>query len=509
MSGGLEALAMPPLSWIWLHPFAFVPGLLVVSRFRGWRAFLLGWAWGVVIELCTFWSLVPTLGGFSELPLYLSVAVLLLFSLAFGVYMGVFAFGIAPIRRASGPGWPAAVAAWFVACEFLNPQLFYYYQGSAWFRQTWIFLVVALLGQAGMSFLVLHWNVVLAAFAERWREAGSGLLRGAQGRALRWNLGLAVVCIFLAVGFSLHRLRAVDEAVGIAPRLRVALIQANQTVQRHYEMSPREIAMEHVELSEEALLDEHDIEVLVWPEGAISGLPEAEANAPLLEFLARSGVELWTGSQWRKRAADGQKVQYNSGYRLTPEGVAEPRYDKNLLLPFGEYMPLKGLFPSLGRIPGVGSYVPGTESGLITSPWGRFAFLICYEAVHSSYVRRAVTEGADWLVNISYDGWFGRTNAPYLHLMMSAVQAAQYGLPMARAATTGVSALVDPAGRILQESHLFEREALVGELPLARLVSPYARMGNVFAWTCVGLSLLLLLRGLTLRPGGSGDRDRC
>lgn len=507
LSVALQTLALPPLSLVVFHPIAFVPALFVLPRYRGWRAFFLGWTFGFLLEVVTFWSLVPTLQAFVGIPLLIALAIQTLFGLVFGLHLGFFALCLGPLRRVAGAWWPLAWAASFTALEFLNPLLFTYYQGSLWFRQSWVFLLVSLTGQAGVSYLVLLWNMLFLVLLERWRArrqidgGGEDLLLSRA--ALRRTAIVALSMLLFAVLWSLVRLQVVTRSEQDAPTTRIALIQANQSVDRHFDMSAAEIVNEHVALSREVLRDHGPIDVFIWPEGAITGTPSSESNRPMLALVEESGAELWTGASRTSKGEGGKKTQYNSAYRLYKAGEPDKRYDKNILLPFGEYMPLEGLFPFLGKVPGVGRYKPGEGVVVYDAPKARFIFLICYEAVRSAYVRQGARQDINLLVNISYDGWFGKTFAPHQHLMMSALQAAQYGVPMARSATTGVSAFVDARGRILEQTELFTRDALVRDLKIHRVGSPYTLLGDWFAWGCVLVTLALLGKAAWVRIGAS------
>jgi apolipoprotein N-acyltransferase len=165
-----------------------------------------------------------------------------------------------------------------------------------------------------------------------------------------------------------------------------------------------------------------------------------------------------------------------------------------LRVPFGEYMPLKGLLPFLRRIEGGGRLSPGEQQVLLGPPGARFVFLICYEAIHPRFVRESAALVPDLFVNLTYDGWFGRTRCRYQHLMLSAIQAALYGRPLLRAATTGISAVVDPRGQIVAATQLFERSVLVANVPLVQVPTLYASIGDAFAWLCAGTSLVALAR---------------
>ena len=131
-TGILHLLASPPLLWSWLVLVMWIPALLVFGRLRGWRLFFSGWIVGVAATVTVFYWLPETLQSHSNLGFLLAGAALLLVGLICGLYVAVFAYGTANIRVVCGNAWPAGVAIWFTACEFLNPQLFPYQQGSVW-----------------------------------------------------------------------------------------------------------------------------------------------------------------------------------------------------------------------------------------------------------------------------------------------------------------------------------------------------------------------------------------
>jgi apolipoprotein N-acyltransferase len=130
---------------------------------------------------------------------------------------------------------------------------------------------------------------------------------------------------------------------------------------------------------------------------------------------------------------------------------------------------------------------------------------ICYEAIFPHLVRRFTAAGADLLVNVTNDGWYGSTSAPYQHVAMARLRAVESGRSLVRAANTGISVIVDPRGRLIAASRLLERRAVVADVPLAAETTPYARWGDVFGWSCLAASIALSGASLvTLGRGGRG-----
>ena len=198
----------------------------------------------------------------------------------------------------------------------------------------------------------------------------------------------------------------------------------------------------------------------------------------------------------------GQRRPYNSAYRVDASGTVYQRYDKNVLIPFGEYMPGTDLFPSLGRIRGLGRYLPGEGYWTYDSPAARFAFLICYEAILPQMVNRAHELELDLLVNVTYDGWFGPTAAPHQHLLLARAQAAAAGVTVLRATSTGMSAIIDATGQVTEQTELFERATIVSEVAKVRVPSVQSSVGEWSGWLFVAVSVALLLasRGSALPP---------
>jgi len=489
-SGSIQFLISAPYTWSWLSPFYLMPGLWAISQLRGGRAFLGGWLLGIAANVTIFYWLVHTVKEFSSLDTPAAIGVLLLFGLAFGAYAGFFAWGFAALRRISGEFWPFAVAAGWVACEFLNPQLFPYYQGVIFYQSPWIFLVTTVTGVPGVSFMVVSWNALLLWTLERWYR-GQPLRHAPLVRAAVVSIGLVVVSVVISV----DQMIAIDRAQAEAESVRIALVQTNldvKTRRRVVRLGRTAVVDVLIETSERALAADPEIAVFIWPEGAVPGSPHAARNRGVRRFVADHGVEVWTGGSAHERNRDGHFAHYNSAYRIFGDGQIGARYDKNILLPFGEFMPFKDTFPFLKKIRGGGRYTHGEGLEVIETPHARFCFLICYEAIRHALVRENVELGANLLVNITYDAWFGDTACAGQHLMLAAIQSAQFGMPLVRAATTGISAVADPRGVLTHTTPVFVPAVLVADVKPLRVPTPYSWLGDWFAWSCVVTSGLML-----------------
>lgn len=495
-SGLAQALISPPLNWIALHPLSWVPAFAVFSRLTGRRALAAGQIVGTCANLAIFYWLPGTVERFGGLPQPVALAVWLLFAAATGFYTALFAWGFARIRRLAGPCWPLAIAAWFCALEFLNPQLFGYLQGIAWYQTPWIFLLSAATGVSGVSFLVILCNAVVlqGLDAAHGRESG---------RAWLGNAAVLAALLLATALYSRARMEAIAAAEHRATPLRIALIQPDHTVQRRRalaQMKPDAFAQDLLALSRQAARSDNGanaaIDVFVWPEGALRVDPGQARNRAVLDFVRQSGAEIWTGANHHTTDEHGHPLSHNSAFRVFAGGEIDTRYDKNILVPFGEYVPLREVIPGFDRIRTVGNFEAGSAVPRYTSSTTRFVFLICYEAIRSTFVRRAIGNDVNLMVNVTVDAWYGDTSEQSQHLMLAAAQSAMHGLPMVRSTTTGISAFVDALGIVTSQTGTFTRQALVGEVRPVRVAGLYSRWGDWFAWLCVAASALALITSI-------------
>jgi apolipoprotein N-acyltransferase len=185
---------------------------------------------------------------------------------------------------------------------------------------------------------------------------------------------------------------------------------------------------------------------------------------------------------------------------LAPDGRTAAYYDKVILVPFGEYVPLQRLLFFVDRmVEGLAPFGSGDPPHALQLDRRRLGVLICYEAIFPSLARTLVADGADVLVNITNDAWFGATSAPYQHLAMASLRAVENRVPLLRAANTGISAVVRPDGTIQNATDLFEPAVRVADLAWPAVETVYRRFGDVFAATCLLCSSAMLLASVRWR----------
>jgi apolipoprotein N-acyltransferase len=243
---------------------------------------------------------------------------------------------------------------------------------------------------------------------------------------------------------------------------------------------------------------------VIWPESSTPFRFEEDlAGAAQLRALARAtGVPILFGSDqidWQVRGTSRVPGRaFNSAFLVRADGSTGGVYRKMHLVPWGEYVPLKDLLFFVGPlVEAIGTgFAAGTEATLLPVGGRPVSVAICYEIIFPDLVRRFVLEGSELLTTITNDAWFGKTSAPYQHFEQASVRAIEEGRYLVRSANTGVSGIVDPYGRVVQRSQIFQPAVVIGEARLLTGTTIYTRIGDAFAYASaiVTIALLLLAR---------------
>ncbi len=477
LSGVLLVLAFPgsgDQSWL---AFAALAPLLVATEGAPWRASaLLGFLSGVVFWLGTIPWLAATMVRYGDAPWLLALLVLLGLVGYLALYPAVFCALLSRVpRRRLGLHVIVAGSLW-VALEFLRTYLLTGFPwnllGYSQYRNLPLIQVAAITGVYGVSFVVVVVNVA----------AAQVMLRRARFRELIAPVAAAAAVVALAVvGGWLAPWRAAP-----GPMAPVALVQGSIEQGIKWNPDVQDATLEtYRRLTLEAARERPLL--IVWPETAVPFFLSEDPRRREVEALARAvGAYLLVGAPDR---SDGRPR--NSAFLVGPEGKLLGRYDKRHLVPFGEYVPLQRLLFFVNPLAGgaIGNFAAGGQATILPTSIGRVGVLICYEAIFPAQAREVFRAGADVLVNITNDAWFGRSAAPVQHLAMAVLRAVEGRAYLLRAANTGISALVAPDGRIVEASGLFTPQVLSGRIAPRSGMSPYTRYGDLFAWATVAVSL--------------------
>ncbi len=504
-SGLLLALAFPRADLGLLGLVALTPFLLGLGGVGRGAALLHGYLCGGVFFLILLGWMPRVMVLYGGVPAAVAWLVLLLLVLYLASYVALFALLLAAAWRRHGPIALAAAPILWVGIEFARATLL---TGFPWgllgytqYRNLPLLQAAAAGGIYAVSCLVMAAN------------AGLALLMAQPGRGRTMVAGLLLLLATMAGeagGFLVER-----GAPGIPGEGGVIVAAVQGNVAQDLKWSPKEggrILDDLIRLTRQAAAA--GARLIVWPEsaspfsfrrpvgtplpgGAVGGeaapltVTADAAYGGIVGGLARDlGVSLIAGSV-DYTVRHGQLRALNSAFAIGPDGELGPSYDKIHLVPFGEYVPLQRLLFFVNRMAGgaIAGFAPGTRFEALPTPVGPAATTICYEAIFPELVRQVARHGV-LLVNITNDAWFGRSGAPRQHLAMAVVRAVENRRYLLRAANTGISALVDPYGRIVAETPLERQTVLVGTVAARRDQSLYARAGDWLAWACVILTFL-------------------
>lgn len=449
-----------------------------VGFLAGWlaHAALLHWAYVVTVT----YGHAPVIAG-------------LLAPFGMALYIAPFIAGfafVAALLAQRGLANPFALAAAWTAFEWLRSWLLTGFTwggiGYAWHDNALALGLAQLSGVHGVSFIAV--------------------LLGASVIALPAKRVAAWAGIALVAGLHAYSAISVASFVGGSRSLRVAVLQGNidQGV-KWTAQAFEDTLLAYEDLSRRAAAD--GAQLIVWPETAV---PAPLAYPELRDRIAALARELRTplivGAVGTDFDANGRPTAfYDSAFVFSHEGVLLDRYDKSHLVPFGEYLPLRPLLGRLIRAVATGATASDVSAGeppraidvpLANGESIRVGIPICYELIFPDLVRRFAGDGAQLLVGITNDAWYGRTGSPHQFLAMTALRSAETRLPLARAANTGVSALIDGEGHVEARTRIFERHFVVGDVTVREARTFYTKHGEVFAQACAAATVLCSLIAL-------------
>jgi apolipoprotein N-acyltransferase len=300
-------------------------------------------------------------------------------------------------------------------------------------------------------------------------------------------------------------IRLARQPTTLVENVKLRLMQPNlqQDVRFNYS-AKAEVMQKYLALSDRATGPQstgvRDATILIWPESAFPFFlsREADAMAQIAELLPK-GTVLITGAVRAPDLPPGTRVTraYNSIYVIDHDGSILSFYDKLHLVPFGEYLPFQDWMEKLGFVQLTkvqGGFIPGERRRTMELPGApRMLPLICYEAIFPGDVASR-DDRPGWIVNLTNDGWFGISTGPYQHLQQTRVRAIEEGLPVVRVANTGISAVIDPVGRIVARLDLGVEGVLDSRLPAAIAPTFYARTGDIPAAMIVAVAIIVVIR---------------
>ena len=509
-SGVLLALSFPKFGHPALAWIALAPLLVALAGEDSQRpriadqtshSFLLGLVTGVVYFTGTLYWITRVMAVYGDLSGWVAVLINALLIAYLALFPAIFALIVRRVLASHGP--PALMAApivW-VATELGRTYLL---TGFPWvllgYSQITVLPIAQLasvFGVYGVSMLVAAVSAALAAIGVSAAGAGGQAEDGPFWK--RWAPGLAVVSIVLVVAAWGSWRVARSELTREGERVRVGLVQGN--VDQGQKWNPARAAaifQDYLRLSRRAIAA--GAELVLWPESATPFLFEEDrAAADVVRSLAKQAhIPILLGSDQIEWRVDGSTrvpdKYYNSAFLVRADGTTAGAYRKMHLVPFGEYVPLKELLFFAGPlVEAVGPFSAGTDPALLPVNGHPVSVAICYEVVYPALVRQFVIRGSELLTTITNDAWFGATSAPHQHFAQASMRAIEEGRYLVRSANTGISGIVDPYGRVVAKSDIFQSAVLVGDVRFLRVTTYYARHGDIVAYASVLATVAVLV----------------
>lgn len=472
LSGFLYFLAFAGVD-IWPLSFvAFVPLWIAIRGQRPRLATWLGLVTGTTMNVFGFYWLLTMLKTFSGFPTALCMIFVLIVCAYQGGRLALMGWLYA---RASQRGWPAApifVAA-FAVSEFVFPLLFPWYFAATVHGQPALTQIADIGGPILVGVVLLLANLAVA----------EPILARLEKRAMDKRIvlvGAASLAFTPIYGYA--RIRSVDARALASEPVKVGTVQGNMALMQKRE-DPAEGLRRHVRLSQE--LKQKGAEFVVWSESSVAfSVRENMADSFYRDrFAGRLGLPAIFGAVLYRIDPDRERW-FNTALSTDERGRTTARYDKEFLLAFGEYLPLGDMFPILYQwSPNSGKFSAGDKLDplLVPTKGGthKVTALICYEDILPGFTNKAVRHGdPELLVNMTNDAWFGDTSEPWEHLALAQFRAIEHRRYLVRATNSGVSAIVDPVGRVIAHTGTFKVETLDAMVHWMRGTTVYEVVGD-------------------------------
>ncbi len=474
------------LAWV-----CFVPVLFAIKNKKPKESFFLGILTGLIINWVALYWLVGTLTRFGGLPVAVSILFIFIFCLYSSIQFGIFTYFISKFKllQAKSALNCLIIALIWAAVEYFYPVLFPYGIGNSQGFYLSIIQVVDLFGLNFLSFLILFINVSVFF-----------LLKGEKFPTSTAILSVIIIIFILIYGY--FRINNINSIVQNSEKINVGIVQANfdffeKNIENEFFITER-----HQKMSEEI----KNADLIIWPETAIQHwfptngkiyqvqdtrnvAPDIKGTYFLIGGLSFIAKESWNGNKYQINY-----IKHNTAFLTDSKSNILGRYNKIKLLLFGEYFPQ--INSKLGFIkkiiPAVGDLTPGEELNLleVKEKELRIGTLICYEDIIPYFGREFANKGSNLLINLTNDAWFGKSTAPYQHLLVSIPRAVETRRYFIRSTNSGVSAIISPTGLVENKSGIFTKENLQGDVALVNSYKTlYSKVGDIFPW----ISLLFLV----------------
>lgn len=495
ISGFLLTLAYPKTG---LYPIAFIaliPLFISLRNTTPRQAAFFGGVFGIFHFFTMLVWVIHTLNIYGFLPIWLCVPILFLLSFYLSLYTALFSYIL--VRFCKRP-----VAFFFMApflwtgLEFIRTHALTGFPwellGYSQYRFLPIIQIADIAGVYGVTFIIVLVNTALYMIWLYFKNLKIGETGISRKQTLFFSI--STLCIlFLIIGYGLFRIDQTNKVASYSKTATFSVIQGNIDQSKKWK-KPYQISTidKYNTLSLAAAKENPDL--IIWPETAAPFYYIYNGNLTkrVTDNILKTDTPHLIGSPSFKRVND-QFIFYNSAFLTLPYGRTDDKYDKVHLVPFGEYVPLQNLIPFVKKLTEQsGNFYPGEKGKVLRYGDIVPGIQICFEVVFPGLSRAASRNGANVIVNMTNDAWFGKKSAPFQHFSMTVFRAVENRRAIARAANTGISGFIDPNGKILAKTELFTDAHLTRTLPLMNEITLYTRIGDLFAWLSIIITLLII-----------------
>lgn len=489
LSGVMLTASFPPGKLSFLAWFAIVPLLKSLERGSPFLAFKLGFIAGTAHYLTLIYWITTVLGHYGNLNSLLTFSIFLLLCFYLALYPALFC-SLTSCLKDSGIDL-VLMAGFWVSLEFVRAKLL---TGFPWcllgytqYKHIGLIQIADLCGVYGLSFFIILLNGLI------FRLFFKGSFKN---KAFpKWETLVTALIAGGIFGYGQYCLSADKMKKQYHKNIKAATIQGN--INQSVKWNPA-YQTSTVATYQKLTRAVHDFspDLIVWPETSMPFFfqNKGELTRKVFSLAKESGASLVFGCPAYKHIG-GTTRYFNRAYLITPDNKPPKYYDKVHLVPFGEYVPLKKFLFFVNRlVPAAGDFKSGDRTVVLSHRNLLIGISICFEAIFPEIAREQARIGANILVNLTNDAWFGMTSAPYQHLSMAVFRAVENRRPMIRSANTGFSAFIGTQGQIIKQSTLFNKEVLKASIGISgHPLTFYTRFGDLFALSLLAISLIKIL----------------
>jgi apolipoprotein N-acyltransferase len=492
VSGASTAFAFPKFSFSFLVWISLIPLLFIIIKFNPWKAFFLGLLAGISYNAVLIYWIPAVPAHYGNISYLFSFLIYVVFVLFLALYWGIFSLTLSKIHQ-SFPKSAFVISPFiWVALEYILTHFLTGFPwgllGSSQYQNLPFIQMASVTGVYGLSFIIVFFQSMFV-FSMEYRKKAP------------FFIALGVLILVYTGGFLSMKESSMNEN-----SFKGAVIQGNVSSDIYWHNISTEetqgLFRRHMELSQKA--SEEGAQLIIWPEFSVplcfscSQAFYQGFKENLFQFVQNTGSTLLLGTN--EVAASGEEMHYyNTALCLHPD-LSMTQYHKMHLVPFGEYTPYKTVFSFIEKMThAIGDITPGKKQTLLKFDSLLFGSPICYEIIFPDLVRKFVKKGAHFLVTITNDGWYGKSSAPYQHFSMAVLRAVENRRFLLRAATTGISGIIDPYGRILHKSEMMTVAYFTGKIVPSQKLTFYTKYGDVLPLLSLTFSSLFFILALIKR----------